>query len=58
MGGNYAGSFGIGFLTGSVIGLAIGMLYAPCPGSEMRGAMKGKTVEAKQSTERIIEDAR
>lgn len=32
--------FGIGLLVGAIVGVAIGLLYAPRPGSETRGMLK------------------
>jgi gas vesicle protein len=38
--------FGIGLLTGAVIGGAIALLYAPKSGKETRQLIKDKTIEA------------
>ena len=35
--GNGGGSFVMGLLTGTVLGAGLGMLFAPKPGSELRG---------------------
>ena len=45
-----APGFGTGFVIGAVIGLAIGFLYAPKPGEEMRGL-------ARESVEKVREKA-
>ena len=38
---------GLGIMVGAVMGLAIGMLYAPRPGEETREILKEKTGEFK-----------
>ena len=42
---DHAIGFGIGLLTGAVIGGVIGLLYAPKPGKETRQLIKDKAVD-------------
>jgi gas vesicle protein len=66
---NSAASFGIGLAVGAVVGLALGLLYAPRSGKEMRELIKEKSgetwrkadeilKEAQERAKRIIDDAR
>ena len=50
--------FGIGLLVGSIIGMAIGFLYAPRPGQETRALIREKAAGAKEKAEEIIEEAK
>jgi gas vesicle protein len=47
--------FGIGLIVGAVLGLAIGLLFAPRPGEETRQLLKEKAGAAR---ERVAEAAR
>jgi len=49
-------SFAVGFLLGAVVGVAIGFLYAPKPGREMRAMLKEKAEEAAAAVERRVEE--
>jgi gas vesicle protein len=49
--------FGMGLLVGAVAGLAIGFLYAPKTGSEMRAMIKEKGEEAWDRADEIIKEA-
>ena len=40
-----AAGFGIGMLVGALAGLAVGFLYAPKSGSEMRGMIRERATE-------------
>ena len=51
-------SFAIGFIVGAVIGMAVGFLYAPRPGEEMRAMIREKAGKTKEKAEEIIEEAR
>ena len=42
---NSGSSFVMGLLTGTVLGAGLGMLFAPKPGSELRGQLIGAQVE-------------
>jgi gas vesicle protein len=49
----------IGFLAGAVIGGAVGILYAPKPGTETRGMLRDRAMEVKdrviEAKDRVIE---
>jgi len=51
-------TFAIGFIVGAAIGLAVGFLYAPRPGSETRTLLREKAAVAKEKAEEIIEEAK
>ena len=51
-------SFMVGMLMGAAIGLAVGFLYAPKPGSETRAMLKERAGHAKEDARHIIETAR
>ena len=63
MNNDHAIGFGIGLLTGAVIGGAIALLYAPKSGKETRQLIKDKTTEvvdtvvgtAKEETSGVID---
>ena len=50
-----ATGFGIGFIAGAVVGLAIGFLYAPHPGKETRERIAEKAEEAKDRVAGVID---
>lgn len=50
--------FGVGFITGAMLGLVIGILYAPKPGIEVRSEIKEKATIAEQKAEQIISEAK
>ena len=52
------GGFGIGFIMGAIVGVAIGFLYAPKAGSETRELLKEKTKEFKEKAGETAEKAR
>ena len=49
--------FGLGLLVGATAGLAIGFLYAPRSGSEMRSLVREKGGEAWNRADEIIKEA-
>jgi gas vesicle protein len=48
----------IGFLTGSIVGAAVALLYAPKSGKELRKDLKGKTDELIDEAEKYIDIAK
>ncbi len=58
MGRDSIGAFGIGLAAGALIGLAIGILYAPHKGSVTRELIKERTEDVKEKAEDIIERAK
>ena len=48
----------IGFLTGSVVGAILALLYAPKSGKELRADIKQKTGELKDQTDEYLKTAR
>ena len=50
--------FAVGFLFGAVVGVAIGFLYAPKPGSETRAMLKEKAETAAEKAKETAEKAR
>lgn len=48
-------SFTIGLLIGAAVGVAIGFLYAPKPGSETREMLKHKAEEAREKAGEVAE---
>lgn len=51
-------SFILGVLVGGVIGVAVGFLYAPKPGSETRAMLKERFEHASEEAKHILETAR
>jgi gas vesicle protein len=51
-------SFAIGFFLGAVVGVAIGFLYAPKPGSETRAMLKEKAESAAEKAKETAEKAK
>jgi len=43
-----------GLLVGAVIGVAVGLLYAPQPGTETRRLVKEKASEIKEKTSKAV----
>jgi len=58
MGRDSIGAFGIGLAAGALIGLAIGILYAPHKGSVTRELIKERTEDVKEKAEDVIERAK
>jgi gas vesicle protein len=52
------GAFGIGLVAGTLIGLAIGTLYAPHKGSVTRELIKERAEEVKGKAEDLVEKAK
>ncbi len=50
--------FGIGLLAGVVGGLVAGILYAPCPGSEMRAKVKDTVCDLAEKHSPAIKEAK
>lgn len=55
--GNSTASFGIGLVVGAAVGLALGFLYAPRTGKEMRAMIREKSGETWQRADEIIKEA-
>ncbi len=51
-------SIGVGFMLGVVVGGALALLYAPRPGSEMRGILKSKAEHTAEEALEIAEHAK
>ena len=51
-------SFTIGLLIGAAVGVAIGFLYAPKPGSETRELLKHKAEEVREKAGEVAEKAK
>ena len=51
------GAFGIGLVAGTLIGLAIGILYAPHKGSVTRELIKERAEDVKVKAEDLVEKA-
>ncbi len=49
------GSLGMGFILGAVVGVAIGMLYAPRPGVETRAMIADKADEVKEKVSEAVD---
>lgn len=50
--------FGVGFIVGTVLGLAMGVLYAPRRGEETRIVLREKADVAKEKAEVVLEKAK
>ena len=50
--------FGLGLLAGVVGGIVAGILYAPCPGSEMRAKVKDTVCDLAEKYSPEVEDAK
>jgi gas vesicle protein len=55
MGNRIWGNLGMGFLLGAVVGVAIGMLYAPRTGTETRHMIADKADEVKDKVNEAVE---
>jgi gas vesicle protein len=55
---NGAAYLGIGMIAGLVIGLAVGILYAPKPGYETRTMLKEKAAEFKERAGEVAEEVK
>ena len=55
---NSGSTFGIGLLVGTVIGLSLGLLFAPRPGTETRELLREKVESAKRSPKAVVEMAK
>ena len=55
--GNSTANFGIGLVVGAAVGLALGFLYAPRSGKEMRAMIREKGGEAWERADEIIKEA-
>lgn len=49
------GGLGIGFIFGAMVGVAVGMLYAPRAGSETRAMISDKADEVKEKVEEAVD---
>jgi gas vesicle protein len=49
------GSLGMGFILGTVIGVAVGMLYAPRAGIETRAMVSDKADEVKEKVNEAVD---
>jgi len=49
------GGLGIGFILGTVVGVAVGMLYAPRPGAETRAMLYDKADEVKEKVGEAVD---
>jgi len=50
--------FGVGFIVGTVLGLTMGILYAPRRGEETRIILREKAEGVKEKTGEVIEKAK
>ena len=50
--------FGLGLLAGVVGGIVAGILYAPCPGSEMREKVKGTVCDLAEKYSPEVKEAK
>jgi gas vesicle protein len=53
-----ASGLGIGFIVGAVVGLALGVLYAPRRGVETRELISKRMKGAKEKAEELVEKAK
>ena len=51
-------SFTLGLLIGAAVGVALGFLYAPKPGTETREMLKQRAEDAKKRAEELAEKTR
>jgi len=49
------GGLGVGFVLGAVVGVAIGMLYAPRPGTETRAMIADKADEVREKVSEAVD---
>jgi len=52
------GAFGIGLVAGTLVGLAIGILYAPHKGNATRELIKERAEDVKVKAEDLVEKAK
>jgi gas vesicle protein len=57
-GNNLSKGLLIGFLTGSIVGAAVALLYAPKSGKELRQDIKVKADDFKDEAEKFVENAK
>ena len=50
--------FGVGFIVGTVLGLTMGILYAPRRGEETRVVLREKAEHVKEKAGEVIEKAK
>ena len=50
--------FGVGFIAGTVLGLTMGILYAPRRGEETRIILREKAEGVKEKTGEVVEKAK
>jgi gas vesicle protein len=55
---NGAAYMGIGMIAGMVIGLAVGVMYAPKPGMETRAMLKERAVDIKDKAAEVVENVK
>ena len=55
---NTAAYLGLGLLTGMLIGVAVGLLYAPKAGPETRAMLKEKATEFKEKASEVADKVR
>lgn len=53
-----SGNFALGLLLGVAVGVGIGLLYAPQPGSATRSMLKEKAAELSERAEEFAENVR
>jgi gas vesicle protein len=51
-------SFGMGFVIGAIVGVAIGFLYAPKPGTETRTLLRDRATEVADRTREVADKTR
>jgi len=57
-GNNLSKGLLIGFLTGTIVGAAVALLYAPKSGKELRQDIKTKTDDFKDEAEKFVDSAK
>ena len=55
---NFSICFGLGLLAGVLGGIAAGILYAPCPGEEMRAKVKDTVCDLAEKYSPEVQDAK